>query len=136
MKDYSSHPASGTPPGRFPRRRLIAPMLAAWLLPLAAQAAPPPMKAWDECMELTTDVVVLPSTDAGAVTVKSCPDCEPSYLALTPESQFFVGPRRVAYPQLLAAAGRGGLNVTACSRRDTGAITRLRIGDAGPVDVR
>ena len=90
--------------------------------------AKPELKVIEQAIETTTFVVSLPDGSNGSIAVKSCAQCKPVLLRLTPRSTFQVGGTPVQYKEFLELA-RGsrdqGLNIFYDGK--TGTITRLRM---------
>jgi hypothetical protein len=90
--------------------------------------AKPGLKIVEQAIETTTFVVSLPDADNGSLAVKSCVQCKPVVLRLTPRSTFQLGSSPVKYREFLALA-RGSrdqaLNIYYDGK--TGTITRLRM---------
>jgi hypothetical protein len=83
-------------------------------------------KVVEQAIETSTFVVSLPDGDSGSMAVKSCPQCKPLLLRLTPSSRFLVGGAQVPYAEFLAlarASGDQGLDIF--YDRKSGSITRL-----------
>jgi hypothetical protein len=84
-------------------------------------------KVLEQAIETSTFVVSLPDGDTGSMAVKSCPQCKPLLLRLTPQSRFVVGGgAQVPYAEFLALArgsGDQGLNIFYDAK--SGTITRL-----------
>ncbi len=94
-------------------------------------ASSAPLKILEQAIETSTFVVSLPDGNTGSMAVKSCAQCKPVLLRLTPRSTFLVGSARVEYSEFLALA-RGsndqGLNIF--YDRKSGTITRLLMKSA------
>lgn len=91
---------------------------------MAASAAG--FKVLEQAIETSTFVVSLPDGDTGSMAVKSCMQCKPLLLRLTPHSKFLAGGAQVTYAEFLALArgsGEQGLNIF--YDRKSGSITRL-----------
>ncbi|HJS21574.1 MAG TPA: hypothetical protein VJ764_02875 [Steroidobacteraceae bacterium] len=91
-------------------------------------AAAPGIKVVEQAIETTTYVVSLPDGSNGSMAVKSCAQCKPVLLRLTPRSTFLLGSTPVMYSEFRAFARSTedrGLNIFYDAK--TGAITRLSI---------
>jgi hypothetical protein len=91
-------------------------------------AAAPGIKVVEQAIETTTYVVSLPEGSNGSMAVKSCAQCKPVLLRLTPRSTFLIGSTPVKYSEFRAIARDAenrGLNIFYDGK--SGAITRLRI---------
>jgi hypothetical protein len=85
-----------------------------WLIPavglalaLTAVHAPAALRIVEQAVESSTLSVSLPDRDSGSIAVKSCADCRPMLLRLTPSTRFVVGGSEVSYAEFSALA-RGG----------------------------
>ena len=91
-------------------------------------AAKPGLKVIEQAIETTTFVVSLPDAGNGSMAVKSCAQCKPVLLRLTPRSTFLIGSTPVQYSEFRTLA-RGSENRSLSIFYDgkTGTITRLSI---------
>ena len=85
------------------------------------------LKVLEQAIETSTFVVSLPDASTGSMAVKSCKQCKPMLLRLTPSSRFLVGGgAQVSYSEFLALARRSGhQNLNIFYERKSGTITRL-----------
>jgi hypothetical protein len=90
--------------------------------------AKPGLKIVEQAIETTTFVVSLPDATNGSMAVKSCAQCKPVLLRLTPRSTFLLGSTAVKYEEFLKFA-RGSENRALNIFYDgkSGDITRLRM---------
>jgi hypothetical protein len=105
--------------------RMLPALLAGALVAASLEAAPG-LKVIEQAIETSTYVVSLPDGSNGSMAVKSCPQCKPVLLRLTPRSTFLVGGGPVKYSEFVALARGGGehsLNIF--YDRKSGTITRL-----------
>jgi hypothetical protein len=101
-------------------------LLALALMGSTLSASAAGLKVVEQAIETSTFVVSLPDGDTGSMAVKSCGQCTPVLLRLTPRSRFMVGGAQVPYAEFLALArgsGNQGLNIF--YDRKSGSITRL-----------
>lgn len=67
---------------------------------LHAGAAHAQLTSLEDAIESSTDAVILPASDAGALTLKNCePPCAMRSIQLVEASRFFVGSTQVTYQQ-------------------------------------
>ena len=106
--------------------RPLSLLLALGLVGSTLNASAAGLTVLEQAIETSTFVVSLPDGDTGSMAVKSCPQCKPVLLRLTPHSKFLVGGAQVPYAEFLALArdsGDQGLNIF--YDRKSGSITRL-----------
>lgn len=96
-------------------------------LAVASLQAPAGLKVLEQAIETSTLVVSLPDASTGSMAVKSCKQCKPLLLRLTPRSRFVVGGgAQVPYSEFVALARRSGhQNLNIFYDRKSGTITRL-----------
>jgi hypothetical protein len=106
--------------------RLLPLLLGIALAGSSPAASAAGFKVLEQAIETSTFVVSLPDGDTGSMAVKSCMQCKPVLLRLTPHSRFLAGGAQVTYAEFLALArdsGEQALNIF--YDRKSGSITRL-----------
>ena len=108
--------------------RMLSLLLGVALASGSFEAPAAALKIVEQAIETSTFVVSLPDGSNGSMAVKSCTQCKPVLLRLTPRSTFLVGGARVQYSEFLALArGSGDQNLNIFYDRKSGTITRLRM---------
>lgn len=106
--------------------RLLPLLLGVALAGGSFEAPAAALKIVEQAIETSTFVVSLPDGSNGSMAVKSCTQCKPVLLRLTPRSTFLVGGARVQYSEFLALArGSGDQGLNIFYDRKSGTITRL-----------
>jgi hypothetical protein len=109
-------------------------LLAGLTLAAGDAAAVRTVELVEGAYELVLSDAVLPSSIAGSLLLKPCPDCDTVTLRVDGETTYHVGASRVALPDLHAVAGRlraaGADKTTPLGvfyDRETRRVTRVRL---------
>lgn len=114
--------------GRLRRACLLAAAIGA--LASAAAIAAPRLGTVEECLESATNLASLPAVPGGTLSAKECSTCATQRLSFNENTRYFIGKEAVSYARLREAAGKGKQNIYVFYRRDSKALTRVRL-DAG-----
>ncbi|MGH7128133.1 MAG: hypothetical protein ACREIV_06165, partial [Planctomycetaceae bacterium] len=82
-------------------------------------------------LESGTDLVSLPASPGGSLTVRECRDCPTMRLEFDEETRYFIGEEPVSYAALRKAASKGDRGLLVSYRFETRTLTRLRLSAAG-----